>query len=112
MAFKAAREENFSIRKAAKHFSFPKSTLSARVAKEVDARKPARPTVFSMEDEKFLVNHIKHMESNGFGLGIQEICQLAYEMVEDAKLSRPSSGERELGMIGTKGLCHDIHRCH
>ena len=57
-----------------------------------------RLAVFSTEDEKILVNHMKHTESNGVHLAIQEICQLAYEMTEDAKL--PHSFNREKKRAG------------
>ncbi|XP_022111738.1 chromatin assembly factor 1 subunit A-like [Acanthaster planci] len=90
-AYTAVTEGRLGIREAAKQYGVPKSTLSRRIRKGIPSSLPAtRPPVFSMADEDELVRHLKDLESQGFGIGLQAVCKLAYEMAEHA-VHTPSS---------------------
>ena len=95
-AQKAVSEGKIGVREAAKQYGVPKSTLSRRINKGIPSTLPAtRPPVFSMDDENQLVRHIKDLESQGFGIGVQSVCKLAYEMAEHAGMKHRFNHDRK-----------------
>ena len=84
-AYTAVTEGSLGIREAAKQYGVPKSTLSRRICKGIPSSLPAtRPPIFSMADDDEVVCHIRDLESQGFGIVVQAVCKLAYEMAERA----------------------------
>ena len=48
-----------------------------------------------MADEDELVCHIEDLESQGFGIRVQAVCKLAYEMAEHASIKHRFSHVRK-----------------
>ena len=64
-----------------------------------------RPPVFSMAEEDELVRHIKDLESQGFGIGLQAVCKLAYDMAEHAGVKhRFSHAKKSAGYDWYRGF--------
>ena len=62
-AYIAGKEENLSIRRAAKSYGVPFQTLRDRVSGEVDPEccSMGKQPLLSLEEEAKLVNHLKEM---------------------------------------------------
>lgn len=94
-AFDAVRSNSMTIRKAARTFGVPKSTLQRRLSGKVASNSPAsRPPVFSVEQEAQLVGHILDMEARGFGLTVQDICKLAFQSAEHLQINHSFNIEK------------------
>jgi hypothetical protein len=72
---------NMGLRKAAKHYQIPKSTLSDRVAgKYKMGSKPGRPQKQSHDDEDKLINHAIERAKLGIGFSKQNFLKCAGDL--------------------------------
>ncbi|XP_069681190.1 uncharacterized protein [Periplaneta americana] len=95
-AVAAVLDKTMGYKKASKSFGVPQTTLEARVKKArsgmslEDATKKGLgryESVFNQEQEKELTEHILLMESRLFGLTIDEVRSLAFELAEKNNLA-------------------------
>ena len=84
-----------SKQKAAKMYNVPRTTLTRRLVLD-DPNSPAtRPTALTAAEEDLLVTHILQMEERGFGLTINDICRLAYNLAEKSGRPVPFNSEKK-----------------
>ena len=78
-AYIAVKEENLSIRRAAKSYGVPFQTLRDRVSGEVDPGccSMRKQPLLSFEEEVKLVNHLKEMAAIDYGYTRQEVADIA-----------------------------------
>lgn len=106
-----AVKNGLPFKTASKQFSVPVMTLKRRAKGKnkfaVDAVKAlgSKKTVFTPEQERELVEHIKDMESRMYGLTKQDVLSLAYQLAEKNKIPHPFSAERgKAGVDWLKGF--------
>ncbi len=94
-AISAIRHNSMGIRKASRTFGVPKSTLQRRVIGSLVETAPAsRPTIFTRDVESQLAGHILDMEARGFGLSVQDVCKLSYDMADQLKVKHSFNIEK------------------
>ena len=77
-AYKAVKNDNISIRNAAKQYGIPRSTLQDRVKERINIDAiSVKQTFFSADEEIKLVSHVKDMASRGYGYTRAEVCHIA-----------------------------------
>ena len=77
-AYKAVKNDNISIRNAAKQYGIPRSTLQDRVKERINIDAiSVKQTFFTTDEEIKLVSHIKDMASRGYGYTRAEVCHIA-----------------------------------
>jgi hypothetical protein len=77
---------NMGLRKAAKHYQIPKSTLSDRVAgKYKMGSKPGWPQKLSHDDEDKLINHAIERAKLGIGFSKQNFLGFAGDLATKRK---------------------------
>ena len=79
------KNEGVPVRRAAKLFNVPITTLRDRVAGRIDPENFAQETLFTKDEEKKLVEHIKMRSELGYGLSNCYLQRLAGEMAHDLK---------------------------
>ena len=79
------KNEGVPVRRAAKLFNVPITTLRDRVAGRIDPENFAQETLFTKDEEKKLVEHIKMRSELGYGLSNCYLQRLAGEMAYDLK---------------------------
>ena len=84
-AYKLVKNEGVPVRRAAKLFNVPITTLRDRVAGRIDPENFAQETLFTKDEEKKLVEHIKMRSELGYGLSNCYLQRLAGEMAYDLK---------------------------
>lgn len=101
-AIRAVRNEEMGYLKASKEFEVHRSTLKRRVKginKEAVENKKllgsCRPT-FSPEQEQELVGHILEMEKRFYGLTLQDVRRLAYQLAERNNIGHKFNKETEM----------------
>ncbi|CAK1590196.1 unnamed protein product [Parnassius mnemosyne] len=87
-AIRVVRKEEMGFLTTSKEFKVPRSTLKQRVKginkeaveniKVLESRRP----FFSAEQEEELVQHILGMEKRFYGLTLQDVRRLAYQLAE------------------------------
>ncbi|XP_071944741.1 uncharacterized protein [Antedon mediterranea] len=103
-AYEAVKAGSLSLRAAAKQYGVPKTTLQRRLSGKVDVTSSAsRATVLTASEETELKNYILHMESVGFGLTLDDVCRLAYQMME--LTGRPSPFNKLKQKAGYDWFC-------
>ena len=87
-AYMKVKEENMSIRKAAKLFNVPKSTLYDRVngITSLEMMGPGKRPLFSKEQEARLADHINTLANVGYEYIRPELCNFATEYAIDLGL--------------------------
>lgn len=99
----AVREKSMGLKKAAKHFSVPKTTLQRFVnqtefsAEELVEKKLGRKPVLSDYLEKQLVQYLLLMESKYHGLTRRDVKVMAFQLAERNNLKHPFGAKEEAG---------------
>ena len=90
-AIKDLRERKFkSINKCAQAHGVPSSTLRDLYRSGQDYQGPGRRvTIFTEEEEKKIVNYIRHQCKYGFGLSFFELRRVIEELAEGLKAANP-----------------------
>ena len=79
-----------SIRKAAKNFHIPKSTIGDRISGRVpEGAKVGKSTVFLMEVENKLAGKVKEAAAKGFGLSRMQLAAKAAQLAKSLHLRTP-----------------------
>ncbi|KAJ8729016.1 hypothetical protein PYW07_006712 [Mythimna separata] len=101
-AIRAVRNEEMGFLKASKEFKVPRSTLKRRVKginkEAIEIKKilgSCHPT-FSMEQEEELVHHILEMEKRFYGLTLQDVRRLAYQLAERNNIEHKFSKDTQM----------------
>lgn len=87
-AIEAVRRNDLSVKRAAKLFHVPRTTLQRHLLSAGDARVAAakklgsKERVFTPDMERELVEHITNLEKMLFGLRQKQVQQLAYQFAE------------------------------
>lgn len=78
-AYKAVKEEKFSVRRASIQYGVPMQTLRDRVLGKIDPESISSGTkpLFSLEEEAVFVEHLKAMASLGYGYTGAEVVDMA-----------------------------------
>lgn len=84
-AYIAVKDDCIPVRKAAKLFSVPETSLRRRVNGTVgiDCVRSGPDPLFSIEQEAKLVDHVKLLAKVGYGYSRGELCNLATEFAVD-----------------------------
>ena len=95
-AYIAVKEENLSIRRAAKSYGVPFQTLQDR---EVDPEccSMGKQPLLSLEEEAKLVNHLKEMAAIGYGYTRQEVADMATDFA--IQLNKKQKQDAGLSMV-------------
>ncbi|CAI6356950.1 unnamed protein product [Macrosiphum euphorbiae] len=101
-----------TFREACEKFSVPKSTLERKVKKkrndptcDVGVKDSLGPrlTVFNTTEENELVSYLKLMEGRLFGLSVEDLKKLAYQLAEKNNITHDFSHvKKKQALIGTK----------
>lgn len=90
LAVKMINEEGLSIRKAAKHYSIPRSTLTDRMNGKIamDA-KPGRKPAVPAKIEDLIVQQTIEASSKGFGISRRQLCTKTGHVAKRLNLQTP-----------------------
>ena len=103
-ALKAVKLNEKGVRQAAREFDVPVTTLKRRVDGEVPLNaKPGPPTVLTKEEDK-LCNYCFAMCDMGYGLTVEDVKRVAFEIASNSAGHTRSKTEK-LAEIGTRALC-------
>ncbi|XP_052256481.1 uncharacterized protein LOC127861841 [Dreissena polymorpha] len=92
-AYKAVKENHMKVDRAAVTFGIPKQTLRNRVLNTVNVNvKWGKDSLFALDEEDLLVNHIKSLAQVGYGLNRAQLNVLASELA--VKLDRRNSNDK------------------
>ena len=80
LAFQAVSNKGTPVKRAAKMFGVPVSTLRDRVAGRVDPENNGHSTLFTKEEEGKLVDYTKARASLGYGMANTFLEKIADEM--------------------------------
>ena len=104
-AIKAVRDDNMPFATATKTFNIPRNTLKRRVlGNNIDAIENKqllgkyRP-VFNEAQEKELVNHLLALEQRFYGVSVNDLRRLAFQLAEKNNLPQRFDKEKELSLI-------------
>ncbi|XP_046560004.1 MFS-type transporter clz9-like [Haliotis rubra] len=92
-AYSAVLKDGMAIRKAARLFGIPVSTLHDRLSGKIDitCTRPGPEPLFNRQEEEKLVDHVKSMGSYGFGYTRNDVITIATDLgvslgkIEDGK---------------------------
>jgi len=82
-AYNLVKERRIPVKKAARMYNVPQQTLRDRVLGKTDPIHSGHETLFTHEEEKVLVNHLKTRAELGYGLTNVYTQKLAGEMALD-----------------------------
>ncbi|KAB0792973.1 hypothetical protein PPYR_12593 [Photinus pyralis] len=95
-ALKAVNDRKLGVRKAAKQFNVPYSTLWDKLKQGSSTARMGRRTVFTMEVELQIADHVKMLASMFYGLTKLELRRACYEFAEINQIKHPFNKERKL----------------
>lgn len=99
-AINATVNDGFSVKKASIVFGVPRTTLIRRLkSSKVPTSLGRFSPVFTAEFENELVMHIVEMQNRFYGLSLQDLRSIAYELAVRNGLKHPFSDERKLAGI-------------
>ena len=104
MALNAIKARTMSVRKAAKFYGVPKSTLSDRLTGRVqEGATPGKNTVFPLEVENELGKKLKDAAKQGFGISRGQLALKAARLASNMGLRTPSKVEylERTGLTGS-----------
>ena len=87
-AVKAMHEKNMSIRKVAKIYNIPRTTLRRHYLKE-ETGKPGHPTILSKDEEEMLVTGIVAAGDFGFGREKADILEMVTHFITHSGRCNP-----------------------
>ena len=78
-AYQAVREMNMPVKRAARQYGVPQTTLRDRVAGRIDPETVSSgpQALFTQEEEALFVNHLKAMAELGYGYSRSEVIDQA-----------------------------------
>lgn len=94
-AIREVLDSKMGFLKAAKLYGIPKTTLERKVKKartnnytsqDAAAKKGRFETVFTMDQEKYLVDHVLFLEDRLFGIALTDLRILAFELADKNKI--------------------------
>ena len=89
-ACKAVKDENMSLREAARKYSVPVETLRRRTAGFVSLDwRPGPPTVLTSEEETRLAEYCVAISDMGFGLTREGVMAMAFAIADKTGRSHP-----------------------
>lgn len=94
---KEAVNGGMSVKRAALNYGVPRTTLQDHVCGKVARSKlgPIEP-VFTPEQEEELVLHLLDLESRFYGITMEDVRKLAYELAVKNKISHPFNTEKQM----------------
>lgn len=101
-ALSTVKDENMSLKKAAKNFAVPRTTLKRKLQVLEQGREvkiihpPGRSPVLTRDNELELVKLILDLESKLFGLTIADVRRLVFQFCERNQIVNPFNKERKI----------------
>lgn len=110
-AVQSVIDGSMGYKKASAKFNVPRTTLGRHVKNkrenpdyEIKKTMGCYTCVFNEEQENKLVDYLTNMESQLFGLTVNELRQLAYQLAELNNLPHPFGDDGKAGMDWVRGF--------